>query len=211
MRSLFRADLGDEQVLQGYLDRCYRHNGIRSVRFADREHQRDGIDVQLEKDGNRFRVDEKAQLHYLDRSLPTFALELSLLKDGRERPGWSVDPTKRTEVYAFVFDIRTAAGVTRLERPEDVVSAAVVLVNRDRLRNTLAAAGLDEAVLRRLNDELRRTGEHRRSVRAPGVRVVLTPDLAERPVNLLVLRSHLEAIGQVLRLCSGPSDGLPSF
>ncbi|HRH68006.1 MAG TPA: hypothetical protein PLB89_00730 [Flavobacteriales bacterium] len=201
MRTLFWSDLRKEKLLATYLDRCYRRNGIQIKRYNDAESQRNGLDVRLEKDGKTFIVDEKAQLHYLNKSLPTFSLELSLMTNGTERPGWFFDPAKRTEVYSFVFDIHLTNGVERLERHEDIASANIVLVNRARLKNTLAEAGLTEILLRRMCNELRNSGDDRRSVRSPGVRVMLSKDLAEQPVNLLVLRRHLEEIGQVLAPC----------
>lgn len=199
MTAQFRYDLTQEQLLQPHLDRCYRMHGIRADRSTDRLDQMHGIDVRLSRDGYRYKVDEKAQLHYIGKCLPTFALEVDLLVDGSVSPGWLFDERKQTEVYAFVFDITLHGNLTELQREEQVASVCIVLVNRHRLINRLEAEGLDQTMLRRLAKELRDTGTDRRSVHAPGVRVMLSQQLEEQPVNLLVTRRYLESIGQVLQ------------
>jgi hypothetical protein len=197
MASRFRSDLAQEHLLHPWLDRCYAGAGIRVERVASRELQLQGIDARLSKDGFSFLTDEKAQLHYIGKRLPTFALEIDLLKAGSRRPGWLFDAGKRTEAYAFIFDIRSRTGAA-LHHADDVEGAHVVLVNRQRLIAHLAEEGLDRAMLDRLSAELRAGGDDRRSVRAPGVRVVISRHLVEQPVNLLVRRRFLERIGQVL-------------
>ena len=146
-------------------------------------------------------MDEKAQLNYIGRSLSTFALELSLMKDGSEREGWFFDTSKLTEVYAFVFDIRTTADREDALRSASFMSATIILVNRLRLQRTLVHAGLDQTGLMDIAKTLRASRERAIAVPFPGIHVVLSTKLAEEPINLLVARSHLEEIGQVLRPC----------
>jgi hypothetical protein len=198
MNTHFAADLRREQLLQPFLDRCYGKYGIQTKRCPDEVHQREGIDVYLSKGGFTYGVDEKAQLHYIGESLPTFALEVDLLKDGVPSQGWLFDPTKSTEVYAFVFDIRLHGGKTELLRKTQVSSARIILVNRKRLIASLADAGLDQAMLQRLSMELRSSADQRRTVRAPGNAVVISRQFKEQPVNLLVKRSFLLSIGQTI-------------
>lgn len=199
MTAQFRHDLTQEQLLQPHLDSCYAVHGIRAERSTDWLDQSHGIDVRLAKDGFSYKVDEKAQLHYIGKRLPTFALEVDLLVNGQVSPGWLFDERKHTEVYAFVFDITLHANETELQRPEQVAGVHIVLVNRERLIRRLAAEGLDQPMLRRLAKELRDTATDRRSVHAPGVRVMLSQRFVEQPVNLLVTRRYLESVGQVLR------------
>ena len=200
MRSQFQFDLTQEQMLQPFLDRCYKQYAIEPIRYQNRNIQRNGIDLTLSRDGYSFLVDEKAQLGYIGRSLPCFALEInSYGPDGRLRTGWLFDEQKKTEVYAFVFDIRLHAEKTRIDTPEEVAGASIVLVNRHRLINHLERGGLDRFTLTRQAEEMRRTGALRRYVPEPGWKLAYSEQLAERPVNLLVKRKFLMTIGQVLR------------
>lgn len=199
MAFAFHQDLAQEQLLRPFLDRTYVTHGIRCKRSTDLEDQRQGIDLWLCKDGYRYAVDEKAQLHYIGHSLPTFAFEVDLLHSGEQRPGWLFDPTKRTEVYALVFDIMLMEDRSELRSEADIASVEVVLVNRSRLINHLLKAGLSAELLQRMADELRATGDRTRTVQPPGVRLVASPQLTECPVNLLLTRRFLCTIGQVLR------------
>lgn len=195
----FEHDLSQERLLQPYLDRRYAAHGIRAERSTDRVEQAAGIDVRLTKGGLTYAVDEKAQLHYIGKSLPTFALEVDMRIAGGTRPGWLFDERKRTEVYAFVFDIALHDGHSELHNADHVASAHIVLVNRARLIAHLAKAGLDEHMLHKLARELRESDSDQRSVKAPGVRVILSRHYAEQPVNLLVTRRFRESIGQVMK------------
>ncbi len=194
----FRKDLHREELLRPYLDSRYAAHGITVSRYTATSDQLRGMDIQLTKDGRSFIVDEKAQLHYLNRSLNTFALELSLLKDGTERVGWFLDPSKRTEVYSFVFDIRSRHGANDIRSPRDITAATIVLVNRERLLRSLANVGLDDVELQRLCREVRVGGPTFTRVQFPGIRILRSDRLTEAPVNLLVARKHLMGIGQVL-------------
>lgn len=159
MPSHFRHVLDEERLLHTWLNRCYRAAGIAVERNAALSMQREGIDVRLSKDGRSLLVDEKAQLHYIGERLPTFALEVDLLHHGHQRPGWLFDPEKRTEVYAFIFDIVLHNDERILCDEEQVASAHVVLVNRARMINALAKAGLDHTAPSRMSDELRRSAD----------------------------------------------------
>ena len=198
MSTLFTTDLRREQLLQRSLDRCYSRYGIEVARCSDDERQRQGIDAYLSKDGHTFAVDEKAQLHYIGESLSTFALEIDLLKDGILSNGWLFDPTKATEVYSFVFDIRLHGGETMLQRWTQVRAAHIILVSRPRLIAVLEEVGLDRPTLDRFSKELRGSTDKRRTVRTPAMAVVISRQLEEQPVNLLVKRSFLSSIGQTM-------------
>lgn len=199
MRSHFQFDLSQEQMLQPFLDRCYKRHAIQPIRYNDRNIQRKGIDLTLSRDGYSYLVDEKAQLGYIGRSLPCFALEInSYGRDGRLRKGWLFDEEKKTDVYAFVFDIRLRAEKSWIDSPDEVAGANIVLVNRHRLINHLERGGLDHLTLARKADEMRKTGSLRRYIPDPGWKLAYSEQLAERPVNLLVKREFLQSIGQVL-------------
>lgn len=57
--------------------------GKEDARVHDEQGQRSGIDVEFTgADGRVYYVDEKAQLHYLNQNLPTFAFELLSFQKG---------------------------------------------------------------------------------------------------------------------------------
>ena len=76
-----------DRYLYSRLEEAGRIRSFRRVR--DRSGQLRGTDVILTApEGGALRLDEKAQLYYLNRDLPTFAFELSFLLQGKEVPGW---------------------------------------------------------------------------------------------------------------------------
>lgn len=117
MHPQFNRDLGQEKLLMPFLDQCYSAHGIRVKRYADPELQAKGIDVVLSRDKRSFLVDEKAQLHYIGQNLPTCAFEIDLLKGGRPSPGWFLDASLSTEVYALVCEIRLGTQRERIKAP----------------------------------------------------------------------------------------------
>jgi hypothetical protein len=202
MKSAFEHDLRQEGLLRQYLDRLYLSTGYDVSRCADLESQKRGVDVKLSKKSSTVSVDEKAQLHYIGQSLPTFALELEFLIGGERRSGWLFDPTKETQAYCFVFNIQLKEHSTRITDPADVIFADIVLVERRRLMESLSSAGLSKAVLMKYVDEIRWKRASSRSLRFPAVRIMCSRQLAEEPVNLIVTRTYLESIGE--RLGAGP-------
>lgn len=133
-KSTFTSDLKKERNLAPFLDRLYSEN-LKSydfVRNHDQKEQLMGIDVVFthKKTNRSFNVDEKAQLDYLNERLPTFAFEVSYLKDGERKKGWLFDNQKKTEFYALVTSIFSDA-------PEKYTSCKITLVNRSLLLSFL--------------------------------------------------------------------------
>lgn len=99
--SYFKSDLNKERILGEYLDERYLEIFAKSTfkvkRIHDKTKQLLGIDLILYDNSRSYNIDEKAQLDYLNQSLPTFAFELSYLKKeiGAKVGSW-MDPKKRT-------------------------------------------------------------------------------------------------------------------
>jgi hypothetical protein len=108
-KSTFYDDLHKERALAKFLDSQYRKHlrlyHFKRIRSARK--QKAGVDIELIHKASRksYAVDEKAQLDYLNESLPTFAFELQYQLYGKTKPGWLFDPLKTTEFYALVTTI----------------------------------------------------------------------------------------------------------
>ncbi len=109
MKSKFYEDLSKEELLGTYLDTFYpqifKDSPFKVERIWDANRQHKGVDLLLRSDNQCFYVDEKAQLDYLNVSLPTFAFEISYLKRGYWRVGWLVDATKICLLYFLITNI----------------------------------------------------------------------------------------------------------
>lgn len=140
----FRKDLQEEARLGIYLDSIYPSIAGLSKRFIfsrekDLNRQYLGIDLVLtdKVSGEEIYVDEKAQLHYLNKSLATFTFELSYLKGEEWRKGWFYDEKKLTQTYFLITSIIT-------DYKNNFQNCRLITVNRNYLASFLDENGLTQ-------------------------------------------------------------------
>ncbi len=186
--SRFQLDLSNEQMLAQKLDEIYDELGFQCVRIDNLEQQYQGIDIILKHDGINYAIDEKAQLHYLNKDLPTFTFELSYKNQNRDlRSGWLFDEHKLTEYYFLITGIEARTPITT---STDFKSLKITSVNRQKLIDLLESdCDLNESKLAKYDSELR-------SNRAFGKEPINelnastegalyhTEHLAEQPINI---------------------------
>lgn len=204
-QSVYRRDLAQEAMFSNFLDMClYQpiaeilHRPERLVSFkriTDLDMQHAGIDVVYKHRGLTIFIDEKSQLHNLNQDIPTFAFELSYLKQGKERTGWLLDKRKKTHGYMLCWP--------RGERDEygDIyLGAKIIFLSKKQLLSFLSEHGYDEMALWRKAIELRRSGAPgRHLVGEPGFWFYLTKPRTdglylERMINVVVRATLLESI-----------------
>ncbi|MFB9080281.1 hypothetical protein ACFFLS_11690 [Flavobacterium procerum] len=154
MKSQFDNDLTKEILLGKHLDSIYLNlfEGYDVKRVFDHEQQHNGIDLIISKDGAEFFIDEKAQLDYLEKDLPTFAFEISYLKDGKQRRGWLFDDKKLTHRYFCV----TAICCKEKDIPQNgFKSCKITSIDRDKLIKLLGSKGLTNERMNKINEEIR--------------------------------------------------------
>lgn len=192
--SLFRQDLSQESILQSYLNQVYIKAGLDFTRIGDKNLQNAGIDVIMKGKKRAVKVDEKAQLHYINESLPTFAMEISYLKGGNEHEGWLFDDKKITEAYALVFDIMLKGQIFKLTRPSDIDSCEVMLVYRHKLIEALQVHGLTREFCMEKSKVLRQEPGKKKIIINRNFNFQISSHLAEAPVNLIIKRSFLRTV-----------------
>ncbi len=140
MKSSFRSDLSKEQSLHSLLDGHYaRMKNYQYNRIHDMQQQLNGVDLFFTHKTTRekYAVDEKAQLDYINEDLPTFAFEIHYLKDGQLKTGWFFDPKKKTDFYALATAIYS-------DEVGKYTSCKVTLVNRHKLIQKLDGKKLNQ-------------------------------------------------------------------
>ncbi len=201
LQSTFKSDLQKEQRLVCYLDLLYgqKLTYYKAHRVTDLKQQRYGIDLELKHLVNDtvFRVDEKAQLDYLNEDLPTFAFELSYLKNNVQQKGWLFDPIKKTDFYALITAIYS-------DEPEKFTSCKITFVNRFKLISFLASKKLTEKALDKYIKD--NTGLHGKiavkelDTKKEGYLFFSTKNKVEQPINLILKLDFLEENGLAKRL-----------
>ncbi len=195
--SYFRRDLNKEQLLGEYLDTVYSSLNLNFERITDLNLQHRGVDLLFPKKEGVY-IDEKAQLDYLNKSLPTFTFELSYLKNGEQKLGWLLDDSKLTTHYFLVTGIY-------VEDEKDLTkgfkSCIITSVNRKKLLNYLESKGLSKERLLEYDTDLRdfedKTLKNEIKELHPKTEGLLyfSSQLAEQPINLQLRLKHLIEVG----------------
>ncbi len=195
MKSSFKADLAHEKQLSVFLDHCYakhlKHYSFE--RIHDLKSQKEGIDLILthKKNGKTYFVDEKAQLDYLNKNLPTFAFELFYTKNETLKKGWLFDAQKKTQMYSLVTNIK--------KNGTSFSSCAITFVNRNKLLSFLGSKGLNEAFIKKR--ALEHLGFHGKmelpslDLRKEGHVHFSRKNKEEQPINLVLQLGFLKEIG----------------
>jgi hypothetical protein len=184
LKSNFKSDLKKEQALSILLDKVYskKLKNYTHKRVNEYKQQIKGIDVIFthNKSNKDFYIDEKAQLDYVNEDLPTFAFELSYLKDESEKIGWLFDEKKKTDFYALVTSIFLDSG--------EYTSCKITLVNRKKLIKKLTSLDLNFYTLKnyRTKNNHGRILLDKLNQKSEGYLFLSTKNKAERPLNLIL-------------------------
>lgn len=192
LKSNFHEDLSKEKQLIPLLDTYYqKHLKLYGFeRIANLEQQLQGIDLILKdkKTGKQFYIDEKAQLYYINESLPTFAFELCYLKKETKKQGWLFDASKKTHFYALITSIYS-------DEANIFTSCNITFVNREKLIQHLDNLGLNQPFFEKTISK--NSEYHGKMVvaqlhhRKEGYLYFSTYNKAEKPVNLILKLDYL--------------------
>lgn len=199
--STFKSDLIKEQSLAFLLDSYYQEylKAYDFERIANLKEQMRGIDLVFthKSSGERFCIDEKAQLDYINEELPTFAFELKYFKKGMPKKGWLFDKSKKTHFYSLITAIYA-------DEPEKFTSCKITFVNREKLIQLLESQNISEKLLESQISEHHETQakvemnqlDHRKE----GYLYFSSKNKAEKPVNLILKLDFLIQNGVARRL-----------
>ncbi len=185
MQSYYKRDLNKEEKLGIYLDTVYKKLNLEVTRITDTNKQHRGIDLIYTKNNKDIYIDEKGQLDYVNKELPTFTFELSYLKHNTLKKGWLFDVNKHTHYYFLVTSIKA-------KNPEkhDYYNCKITSVNRSKLLQFLNSINLTEQQLDIYQDAIR-AGEYTKNkieikeldIKKEGC-LFFSPQLNERSINL---------------------------
>ena len=202
MKSKFKADLSKEKLLTPLLDHYYQKHlkHYRFERVFNLKKQLQGIDFILKdnRSEKQFFVDEKAQLDYVNETLPTFAFELFYHKNGTQKQGWLFDVSKKTQFYALVTSIYS-------DENDVFTSCNITFVNREKLILRLDEVGLSQKRLERIiskNQDIHgKLNLEQLNPKSEGYLFFSTKNKVEKPVNIILKLDYLMQIGVAKRLC----------
>lgn len=199
--STFDLDLNKEHLLGQFLDEIYAQLNYNFKRIDDLDLQNRGVDLILIHNGKEYYIDEKAQLDYLNHSLPTFTFELSYLKNGNWKKGWLFDKNKITDHYFLITDI-----FIRTENIEDGFKCCTITsINTKKLRKYLENIGLGWDFLSDLDGRIRHS-EQKQNIPLHSLKekeegcLYYSVQKDEKPLNLKLYLKWLVKIGVAKRI-----------
>ena len=193
MHSNFLTDLKNEKLLYPLLDRYYQKLTKYTVkRIESKALQKEGVDVVLtnNKTNQKYYLDEKAQLDYINYSLPTFAFEIEYLLRQKSKKGWLFDTSKKTDFYGLATSIYT-------DENDTLISCSFLIVNRFKLITYLQELGLTYEQLLHYKAQ---HSSHGKIVlpelcsKKEGYLFYSKNNKAEKPVNLVLKLDWLKSI-----------------
>ena len=193
MSSNFNSDLNKEHLLGKFLDPIYLKLNFNFIREYQLKNQLNGIDLTITNKENSYIIDEKAQLYYLNKDLPTFTFELSYLKHGKFKTGWLFDQYKVTDYYFLITGIQVKS--IELNSESDILSCKITSVNRDKLIAYLSSINLTQDRLQEYDFDVRNRGIIGKSTikeltQKQGC-LFFSNHLDEQPINLQLRLQHL--------------------
>jgi hypothetical protein len=150
--SYFLTDLEKEKILSIYLDKIYNKLSLDFERVTDLTLQHKGVDLIYHAINKDYFIDEKAQLNYINSSLPTFTFELSYLKNKTEKKGWFIDEKMMTTHYFLITGIYA---VDKKDLNKGFNKCSITSVNKFKLKKYLASVGLTDEKLLKYKEEIR--------------------------------------------------------
>ena len=193
------SDMKAEQELASFLDSylykpLLEEGGFTSiVRIVDVGMQLKGVDIEASTASHVVRIDEKAQLYYINKDLPTFAFELQFLKGERRCIGWFLNDELLTDYYLLIWPRATTENVKNI-RKEDFTELDALMISRKKIHSFLDISGLTNDVLLHTAESLRqqgRTGRINTNRRGIYYYVSDSSKYAEAPINLVIRKNYL--------------------
>lgn len=173
-----------EQRLITYFERIYAIN-----------EQKKGVNVLI---GESQKIDEKAQLYYINRPVDSFAFEIDYF-DERENgivDGWFVSNSNETDEYLLMWiqEARTSH-VNRLVA-EDFEIVEADLIKKAHLKAYIEKLGISDKVLKKKAIEMRDKKTQRYDFNEECHITYSAKGFSDAPINLVIKKSVLDKLSE---------------
>ena len=207
-----RMDTRGEKALGLFLDKFFypelvdSRGLLKSERIYDTKKQKEGIDLLIYvNSGNVLKIDEKAQLHYINAPKPTFAFEVSYLldKDKRVMDGWFINTANQTDYYNLIWinDARTHC-LNRIVA-EDFLEITALLIGKKNVARYLSDNGYTLEKIKLLAQKMRNNREKIIHLTADSFMYFSEGQYEEEPINVVIneriLRKYAVGVYTVTR------------
>lgn len=192
-------DMHAEQALAKFLDvHLYREllnegNFTSFQRITSIAQQKQGIDVIAKTDTSVAYIDEKAQLHYINKTLPTFAFELEFLLNGQAIEGWFLNDRLKTTHYLLLWPNARTTDIAKITSI-DFTQVEGMMISKEKIKRYLDSIEINTSFLKKATNLLRQrnhTGPQETAY--DGIKFFVSPSTtySENPVNIVISKKIL--------------------
>jgi hypothetical protein len=152
------TDSNAEQELALFLDQYLyphlnTHTQFTYTRAKTREEQLKGVDIIASNTRKSYYIDEKAQLYYINKSLPTFAFEVDSIQKEVYRKGWLINDELITDYYLLIWPYAVHTDLTKIKY-YDFTKLECLMILKSKVIHYLMDAEWDEQRLTSLSRKL---------------------------------------------------------
>lgn len=196
-RPNFNRDSNRESIVAEFLDKFFYSENFRSFeRIYSRKEQLAGMDVIVISDNNeKMIIDEKAATSWAHREIQTFAFEISFLLDSKEIPGWFLNGTNRYRNTHWLC-VWPRTNSKEIKELSDICSAEIVLINCKKVRRWMRNMASKERKSLESIEKRLRNDKNINQIYWSGLRVMLSRNLPEQPINILIPKEILRILSE---------------
>lgn len=230
MESFRDQDMKAEQGLGEFMDAYFYSKLVKEnkdvleyQRMSDKESQMSGIDVCIVTTNRKIFIDEKAAIYYSNAMIPTFAFEIDSIQTGHIEPiqGWFVNDGLQTQYYMLIWTnvrcVQEKSQWVRIDvknlKKTDYTIVEAMLIRKSDIRKALEQEGYDKRRLveyaKRLRASYKGSEDKHEKWISENAKILLSGQLAEKPVNVVVNKRLLGNLARRIYLIS--PDGYASI
>jgi hypothetical protein len=196
MPSTFRQrdSIVEKEIAKFMDEKFYGRQVTGFIRFEDKENQLKGKDVSFTwGELKNIIVDEKAQTHYINENLPTFAFEISFIRAAGEWTlGWLFDKTKENDYFILIWPFASKKwDITK----EDIEKLDCLLINKQKIIDLLEKEGFSRDKIMTEEERIRKENNPGK-IGSGNFYFYFTGRLAEKPINLVIRKEKLIEIAE---------------
>ena len=200
-----RNDVRGEKALGLFLDKYFYpklldNNIITSfVREHNALEQKRGIDARIQINNSMITVDEKAQLYYIGRPLPSFIVEVNFYSPEADEliDGWFISSSNVTDTYLFIWINKASSNQLNRIISEDFEEVEIMFIKKESIQNYLLEEGFSKDVIRKKARRIREDGVDARTIKGKGFHFSFTKDRDELPINIVLEKKLIESLSDL--------------
>lgn len=195
------TDSRGEKALGVFLDKYFyeRAREQRLMAYFERIYtsamQKKGIDVVIDESR---KIDEKAQLYYINRPVDSFAFEIDYFDEKKNEivDGWFVSKSNETDEYLLMWIQKARTNHVNRLVAEDFEKVEADLVKKARIKAYVEKLGITDRVLKQKAIEMRDRKTRRFDFNEDCHITYSIKGFSEAPINLVISKSVIDQLSE---------------